>query len=61
MLAIVTLGNEHNVVAIDTYCDNLPLIATNIVVAIDRNPCSEIWNGTEKSAVSFPSRKPTDQ
>jgi hypothetical protein len=40
MLAIATLGNEHNVVAIDTYCDNLPLIATNIVVAIDRNPCS---------------------
>jgi hypothetical protein len=40
MLAIATLGNEHNVVAIDTYCDNLPLIAMNIVVAIDRNPCS---------------------
>jgi hypothetical protein len=41
MLAIATLGNEHNVVAIGTYCDNLPLIATNMVVAIDRNPCSD--------------------
>jgi hypothetical protein len=41
MLNIAMLGNEHNVVAIDTYCDNLPLIATNILVAIDRNPCSE--------------------
>jgi hypothetical protein len=40
MLAIATLGNERNVVAIGTYCDNLPLIATNVVVAIDRNPCS---------------------
>jgi hypothetical protein len=40
MLAIATLGNEHNIVAIGTYCDNLPLIATNMVVAIDRNPCS---------------------
>jgi hypothetical protein len=41
MLAIATPGNEHNVVAIGTYCDYLPLIATNIVVAIDRNPCSD--------------------
>jgi hypothetical protein len=40
MLAIATLGNEHNVVAIGIYCDNLPLIAMNIVVAIDQNPCS---------------------
>jgi hypothetical protein len=40
MLAIATLGNEHNIVAIGTYCDNLPLISTNVVVAIDRNPCS---------------------
>jgi hypothetical protein len=41
MLAIATLGNEHNVVAIGIYCDNLPLIAMNVVVAIDQNPCSE--------------------
>jgi hypothetical protein len=41
MLAVAMLGNEPNVVAIGTYCDNLPLIAMNVVVAIDRNPCSE--------------------
>jgi hypothetical protein len=41
MRVIATLGNEHKVVAIGTYCDNLPLIATNVVVAIDPNPCSE--------------------
>jgi hypothetical protein len=40
MLAVAMLGNERNVVAICTYCDNLPLIATDVVVAIDRNPCS---------------------
>jgi hypothetical protein len=40
MRAVATLGNKRNVVAIDTYCDNLSLIATNVVVAIDRNPCS---------------------
>jgi hypothetical protein len=40
MLAVAMLGNEPNVVAIGTYCDNLPLIAMNVVVAIDRNPCS---------------------
>jgi hypothetical protein len=40
MRVIATLGNEHKVVAIGTYCDNLPLIATNVVVAIDPNPCS---------------------
>jgi hypothetical protein len=47
MLNIATLGNEHNVVAIDTYCDNLPLIATNILVAIDRNPCSDHFSNTK--------------
>jgi hypothetical protein len=41
MRVIATLGNEHKVVAIGTYCDNLPLIAMNVVVAIDPNPCSE--------------------
>jgi hypothetical protein len=40
MRAVATLGNKRNVVAIDTYCDNLSLIATNVVVAIDRNTCA---------------------
>jgi hypothetical protein len=40
MRAVATLGNERNVVAIGTYCDNSPLIATNVVVAIDLNPCN---------------------
>jgi hypothetical protein len=40
MHLVATLGNEHNVVAIGIYYNNLPLIATNFVVAIDPNPCS---------------------
>jgi hypothetical protein len=49
MRPIATLGNEYNIVAIGTYYNNLPLIATNVVVAIDLNPCSDV-NGI---AVSY--------
>jgi hypothetical protein len=40
MRIIATLGNESNVVVIGTYCNSSSLIATNVVVAIDPNPCS---------------------
>jgi hypothetical protein len=43
MHPVATLGNESNVVAIGTYYNNSPLIATNDVVAIDPNPCSGFW------------------
>jgi hypothetical protein len=41
MRPVATLGNECNVMAIGTYCNNSPLIATNDIVAIDPNPCSD--------------------
>jgi hypothetical protein len=42
MLAVTTLGNELNVVAIGTYCHDSTLIATNNVVAIDPISSSEL-------------------
>jgi hypothetical protein len=41
MRLIAMLGNESHVVAIDTYCHDLTLIATNTVVAIDPISCSD--------------------
>jgi hypothetical protein len=40
MRPVATGGNERHFVAVGTYCNNLVLIATNLFVAIDRNPCS---------------------
>jgi hypothetical protein len=41
MRPVATDGNERHYVAIGTYLNNLVLIATNIFVAIDWNPCSD--------------------
>jgi hypothetical protein len=61
MLAVATLGNERNVVAIGTYYNNLPLIATDVVVAIDQNPCSESREEILKISFEFEYMRKFDQ